>query len=48
MRARPPAEIRIQRDVRASSDQLKIMVDSYFDRRNGYEFAVNPNGVKRD
>jgi hypothetical protein len=23
-------------------------VDSYFDRRNGYEFAVNPDGVKRD
>ena len=37
-----------RRDVRASSDQVKIMLDSYFDRRNGYEFAVNPNGVKRD
>jgi hypothetical protein len=37
-----------RRDVRGTSDQLKIMVDSYFDRRNGYEFAVNPLGVKRD
>ncbi|MGH7677505.1 MAG: carbohydrate binding family 9 domain-containing protein, partial [Gemmatimonadaceae bacterium] len=37
-----------RRDVRGPSDQIKIMVDSYFDRRNGYEFAVNPDGVKRD
>src|SRR5881628_346796 len=37
-----------RRDVRAATDQLKIMVDSYHDRRNGYEFAVNPAGVKRD
>jgi len=37
-----------RRDVRTTSDQLKIMVDSYFDHRTGYEFAVNPAGVKRD
>ena len=37
-----------RRDVRGSSDQIKVMIDSYFDRRNGYEFAVNPDGVKRD
>ncbi len=37
-----------RRDVRGTSDQIKLMVDSYFDRRNGYEFAVNPDGVKRD
>ena len=37
-----------RRDVRGPSDQMKIMIDSYFDRRNGYEFAVNPDGVKRD
>ena len=37
-----------RRDVRAATDQLKIMIDSYHDRRNGYEFAVNPAGVKRD
>ena len=37
-----------RRDVRSPSDQIKLMVDSYFDRRSGYEFAVNPDGVKRD
>src|SRR2546422_5764801 len=29
-----------RRDVRAATDQLKIMIDSYHDRRNGFEFAV--------
>ena len=37
-----------RRDVRAATDQLKIMIDSYHDRRSGFEFAVNPAGVKRD
>src|SRR4029077_8121264 len=37
-----------RRDIRAATDQLKIMIDSYHDRRNGFEFAVNPAGVKRD
>jgi len=37
-----------RRDVRSASDQLKIIIDSYHDRRTGYEFAVNPAGVKRD
>ncbi|HUQ21047.1 MAG TPA: DUF5916 domain-containing protein, partial [Gemmatimonadaceae bacterium] len=37
-----------RRDVRTQSDQIKIMIDSYHDRRSGYEFAVNPAGVKRD
>jgi len=37
-----------RRDVRAPTDQLKIIIDSYHDRRTGYEFAVNPAGVKRD
>ena len=37
-----------RRDVRTPSDQIKVMVDSYHDRRTGYEFAVNPAGVKRD
>jgi len=37
-----------RRDIRTASDQLKIIVDSYHDRRTGYEFAVNPAGVKRD
>jgi len=37
-----------RRDVRTPSDQIKLMIDSYHDRRTGYEFAVNPAGVKRD
>src|SRR6476660_8490007 len=37
-----------RRDVRTQSEQLKIMIDSYHDRRTGYEFAVNPAGVQRD
>ncbi len=37
-----------RRDVRVATDQIKIIVDSYHDRRTGYEFAVNPAGVKRD
>ncbi len=37
-----------RRDVRGPSDQVKLMIDSYNDRRSGFEFAVNPDGVKRD
>jgi hypothetical protein len=37
-----------RRDVRTPTDQIKIVIDSYHDRRSGYEFAVNPAGVKRD
>jgi hypothetical protein len=37
-----------RRDVKTQSDQIKIMIDSYHDRRTAYEFAVNPAGVKRD
>src|SRR5689334_1630492 len=27
-----------RRDVRGSADQLKVMIDSYHDRRSGFEF----------
>ena len=37
-----------RRDVRGPSDQIKVLVDAYHDRRSGFEFAVNPAGVKRD
>jgi hypothetical protein len=37
-----------RRDVRTQSDRVKIMIDSYHDRRSGYELAVNPKGVKSD
>lgn len=37
-----------RRDVRGPSDQIKLLIDPFNDRRSGYEFAVNPDGVKRD
>ena len=37
-----------RRDVREPSDQIKLIIDSYDDKRTGFEFAVNPDGVKRD
>ena len=37
-----------RRDVRGPSDQIKILIDSYGDKRSGFSFAVNPDGVKRD
>lgn len=37
-----------RRDVKTPSDQLKIIIDAYKDRRSGVEMAVNPAGVKRD
>ncbi len=37
-----------RRDVRGPSDQIGVLIDSYADRRTGYSFYVNPDGVKRD
>ena len=37
-----------RRDVKTQSDWIKLIIDSYHDRRTGYELAVNPRGVKRD
>ena len=37
-----------RRDVRTNSDQIKILFDSYHDRRTGVELMVNPAGVQRD
>ncbi|MCC7033257.1 MAG: carbohydrate binding family 9 domain-containing protein [Acidobacteria bacterium] len=37
-----------RRDQHSPSDWVKVIVDSYLDRRSAYEFAVNPVGVKRD
>ncbi len=34
--------------MRGPSDQIKLMIDSYDDKRSGFEFAVNPDGVQRD
>jgi hypothetical protein len=37
-----------RRDVRGPSDQIAVMIDSYNDNRTGFDFNVNPVGVKRD
>src|SRR5205814_10557528 len=37
-----------RRDIRTTSDEVKLFIDSYHDRRSGFEFGVNPAGVKRD
>jgi hypothetical protein len=40
--------IRTRRDEDSPSDWIRVVVDSFHDRRSGYEFAVNPAGVKQD
>src|SRR5688572_18129429 len=37
-----------RRDDQTASDQIGVMLDSYHDKRTGYEFIVNPVGVKAD
>jgi hypothetical protein len=37
-----------RRDARGPSDQVGVLIDSYHDRRSGFGFWVNPDGVKRD
>ncbi len=37
-----------RRDQMSYSDALGVVVDSYFDRRTAFHFAVNPAGVKYD
>lgn len=37
-----------RRDERTQSDYVRILIDSYHDKRSGFEFMVNPAGVKRD
>ncbi|PYR59513.1 MAG: hypothetical protein DMF91_14645, partial [Acidobacteria bacterium] len=37
-----------RRDIDSPSDWIRVMIDSYHDRRTAYEFAVNPAGVKQD
>ena len=46
----PDSIIRLlsRRDDQTASDQIIVMIDSYRDRRTGYEFVVNPAGVKAD
>lgn len=37
-----------RRDDDSPGDWLRIIIDSYHDRRTAYEFGVNPSGVKLD
>ncbi|NJD18071.1 MAG: carbohydrate binding family 9 domain-containing protein [Gemmatimonadetes bacterium] len=37
-----------RRDQESYSDKVGVVVDSYFDRRTAFQFAVNPVGVKVD
>jgi hypothetical protein len=37
-----------RRDQGSYSDRVHVLVDSYFDRRTAFHFAVNPLGVKLD
>ncbi len=37
-----------RRDDQTASDHVTLLIDSYHDRRTGYEFSVNPAGVKSD
>ena len=37
-----------RRDSFTSSDMIWLFIDSYHDRRSGFEFGINPAGVKRD
>jgi hypothetical protein len=37
-----------RRDQDSYSDVLGVVIDSYFDRRTAFHFAVNPVGVKHD
>src|SRR5438876_1572456 len=37
-----------RRDVNTNSDELRVLLDSYHDRRTAFEFIVNAAGVKRD
>ena len=37
-----------RRDEKSPSDWVRVVIDSFHDRRTAYEFSVNPVGVKAD
>ena len=37
-----------RRDGDSPSDWIRVLIDSYHDKRTAFEFAVNPDGVKQD
>src|SRR6266700_3234338 len=44
----PASTVRARRDYFTPSDMIWLFLDSYHDRRTGFEFGVNPSGVKLD
>jgi Domain of unknown function (DUF5916)/Carbohydrate family 9 binding domain-like len=40
--------LRTRRDASSPSDWIRVMIDSFHDRRTAFEFGVNPAGVKAD
>lgn len=40
--------LRTRRDSSSPSDWIRVMVDSFHDKRTAFEFGVNPAGVKED
>ena len=40
------AQVLRQGEGLASEDRFSVILDPYLDRRNGYRFQVNPNGVR--
>ena len=41
-------QMMVRRDQWPPSDHIVLLIDSYHDRRSGYEFGVNPSGSKMD
>jgi hypothetical protein len=40
--------LRTRRDTSSPSDWIRVMIDSFHDKRTAFEFGVNPAGVKED
>src|SRR6185436_6665928 len=40
--------LRTRRDAQSPSDWIRVIIDSFHDKRTAFEFGVNPAGVKED
>ena len=38
----------VRRDQRTAADYFNLFIDSFHDRRQAFEFAINPSGARRD
>ncbi len=38
----------VRRDQRTAADYFNLFIDSFYDRRQAFEFAINPSGARRD